>query len=1170
MNAFTKQITLDDKYTRDSGSVYLTGIQALVRMVLDRGRMDRAAGLHTGGFISGYRGSPLSGLDQQMQAAETHLSRFDIVFQPGVNEELGATAVWGSQKVGEHGAGSDYDGVFGVWYGKAPGVDRAGDVLKHANAGGTAAKGGVLALCGDDHLAKSSTIACQSEFALMDAEIPVLNPADLQDVLDYGLLGLELSRYSGLWTGLIALADTMDSSGIVSVDPGRLMVRLPNAHHDPRATMRQNRPMQLATRVENEVLVRDLRLPAARAFVRANRLDQHRFGADKPRYGLVATGKAYRDLRQALDMLGVSQSRAEALGLAIYKVAMPWPLEGIGLRDFASGLERLMVVEHKRALMEPQIKDMAYHWPSDERPQVWGKTSPDGAPFLPSVRDLSVAELVPALLGFLPDLAGDDQVREIARRIEAQRNWADANEETAKRSPYFCSGCPHNSSTVVPDGARSMPGIGCHAMAELSGRTTDGLVAMGGEGAHWIGQAPFERDQHTFVNLGDGTYYHSGILAIRQAVAARARVTYKILFNDAVAMTGGQTHDGPLTVEQITRQVSAEGVGKVVVVSEQPRRFGAANALAEGVVVHHRDMLADVQVDCAAFPGVSVIVYDQTCAAEKRRRRKRGLMADPKTRLFINPKVCEGCGDCTVQSNCVSIEPLETTHGTKRVINQSSCNKDYSCIKGFCPSFVQVEEAEVMKVRGKGQVLVDLAADLPVKPPASLSETVNVLITGIGGQGVTTVAAVLAMAAHVDGLNVSTLDMTGLAQKGGPVTSQIRFGRPGEAIQGPRVPVASLDVLLASDLLVAGGVDTLALLDEGKTKAFANGHVTPTAEFTIKQTQSFRRDRLVTLLKGAVRDLKVQDVTQIAERLLGDGIYANMMLVGMAYQAGVLPLSLDGLEMAVRLNGASVDTNLQAFHAGRLLTERADDVLALIPQRTAPKVMDLDERVTFLADALRAYQDDAYAARFLDVVARVRAVDDTRPGGGLRITRLVADNLYRLMAYKDEYEVARLYADPDFEQQLNAQFSSRSAVRVMLAPPFLSRIDPTSGRPKKMAFGPWVFTVFRGLAKLKIVRGRWYDPFGHTAERKAERAWVIIYLSDIERIIESLGDDTPYGLLAEIARVPDRIRGFGPVKHKAMQDASNRRKQLLERLNGDAHRSEPATQGPVEMMDAAE
>ncbi|WP_350334798.1 indolepyruvate ferredoxin oxidoreductase family protein [Coralliovum pocilloporae] len=1167
MNAFAKRITLDDKYARENGSVYLTGIQALVRVALDRARLDRLAGLHTGGFISGYRGSPLGGFDQQLEAAQAHLDELDIVFQPGVNEELGATAVWGSQKVGEAGAGSDYDGVFGIWYGKAPGVDRASDALKHANVSGSSAKGGALAICGDDHLAKSSTMTCQSEFALMDAEIPVLNPADLQDVLDYGLLGLELSRYSGLWVGLIALADTMDSSGIVSVDPERLAVNLPRAHHDPRLAAKQNRPVRLATRLENEVLVRELRLPAARAFVRANRLDAIRFGSDRPRFGIVATGKAYRDLRQALEVLGIGHARAVELGIGLYKVAMPWPLENVSFSNFARGLDRLMVVEHKRALMEPQIKDIAYHWSADERPQIWGKATPDGAPFMPSIRDLSVAELVPALLGFMPELARDDAIRSVAQRIEEQAVWADAHQDTAKRTPYFCSGCPHNSSTVVPEGARAMPGIGCHAMAELSGRVTDGLVAMGGEGVHWVGQAPFERDGHAFVNLGDGTYYHSGILAIRQSVAARVPVTYKVLFNDAVAMTGGQAHDGPLSVEQITRQVSAEGVEKICVVSEEPERFTGSSLLAPNVPVHDRDELALVQADCAAYPGVSVIIYDQTCAAEKRRRRKKGLHDDPPKRLFINPKVCEGCGDCTVQSNCVSLEPLETDHGTKRAINQSSCNKDYSCVKGFCPSFVWVDDAELKRSdKGDGLDIAALAADLPRIRERELKETVNLLITGIGGMGVTTVAAVLAMAAHVDGVNVSTLDMTGLAQKGGPVTSQIRFGGKGASIQGPRIPVASLDILLASDLLVAGSAETLMLLNDEKTVAVANGHVTPTAEFTIKQTLSFNEEKLSHTLREATRDLVLHDVAQVAERVLGDAIYTNMLLVGMAYQRGVLPLTLDAVEMAIRLNGAAIDRNIRAFHAGRVLFSRPEALLNEIPVREKPAEMGLDERIAFLGEELTGYQDEAYARRFRDVVERVRRMDEVQPHGGLRITGLVAENLYRLMAYKDEYEVARLYADPAFEEALSAQFSSRSKIRVMLAPPLLSPIDPVSGRPKKRAFGPWVFGAFRLLSRLKGLRGHWYDPFGHTAERKAERALIETYLSDVELILAELDGPVPYGLLAEIARVPDAIRGFGPVKEQVMEKAAKRRLTLLNRLEAERINHED---GP-HLMEAAE
>ncbi|MEI2383919.1 indolepyruvate ferredoxin oxidoreductase family protein [Breoghania sp. JC706] len=1152
MNALTGSVfgpvSLDDKYVSSDGRVYLSGIQALVRVALDRGRLDRAAGLDTGGFISGYRGSPLAGYDKEIERAGRLLKDYDIVFQPGVNEELGATAVWGTQKVTMHGQGSTKDGVFGIWYGKAPGVDRAGDALRQASASGTDPNGGVLALAGDDHLAKSSIIPAQSEFFFQHAEIPVFNPADIQDVLDYGLHGLEMSRYSGLWSGMICLADTMDASGIVSVDDDRLRFIHPPIleGHD---LGDRHKPLLLKYRLEIERVMRDARIPAAQAYVRANGLDGIRFGAEYPRIGLVATGKAYRDLRQALQLLGIDEARAKAMGLAIYKVAVPWPLEPVALAKFARGIDRLLVVEHKRAFIEPQIKEIFYNWPADRRPPVWGKKTPDGDPFLPDVLELSAADLVVGLLAFLPQSHVTDEMRDVAASMARQAQWAAENAEDAVRSPYFCSGCPHSTSTKVPEGARVMPGIGCHAMTEINERTTEGQIAMGGEGVPWVGQAPFAKDKHVFVNLGDGTYFHSGILAIRQAVAAKVNATYKILFNDAVAMTGGQTHDGPLNVPTITRQLAAEGVGRIVVVSERPELYEGRRDLAPGVPVHDRAELMGVQDDLAAYPGVSAIIYDQTCAAEKRRRRKKGLYEDPDKRLFINDRVCEGCGDCSVQSNCLSVEPVATDFGEKRRINQSSCNKDYSCVKGFCPSFVWVEGAELKKSDGGSVDLDALVAKLPEVQPAGLDDTVNMLIAGIGGMGVTTVAAVLAMAAHVDGINASTLDMTGLAQKGGPVTSHVRFSGRDRPVEGPRVPTATLDVLLASDMVVSCGSEVLTLMNPDKARVFANARVAPTAEFVMKQTLSFDEARMMATLKKASRGVTARDVAGIAEKLLGDAIYTNMMLVGMAWQSGTLPLTFEAIDTAIRLNGAAVKQNLRAFQAGRVLAHDADAILAGLPKEDVPEEMDLETRIAFLAGELERYQDQAYANRFTQLMERVVAADTARGIGAMRLSRTVAENLYKVMAIKDEYEVARLYAEPEFEEKLRNTFADPKKLKVVLAPPLFSRLDPATGRAKKTAYGPWIFKAFRMLAGLKRVRGTFLDPFARTAERKAEFALREEYVRDVELILKRI-ESGNYGLLVELARVPDQIRGYGPVKDDNMAKAAEKRALLLKRLDG--------------------
>ncbi len=1155
MNAIVEPVGLDDKYTASSGRAYMTGIQALVRIALDRGRLDRANGLDTGGFISGYRGSPLAGYDTELARAARFLTEYDVHFQPGVNEELGATAVWGSQKVGLHGQGSTKDGVFGIWYGKAPGVDRAGDALRQASASGTDPNGGVLALAGDDHLAKSSIIPAQSEFFFQHAEIPVLNPADIQDVLDYGLHGLEMSRHCGLWTAMICLADTMDASGIVRVDDTRLrFVRPPLL--DGHDLGDRTKPLLLKYRLEIERVMRDARVPAAQAYVRANGLEGIRFGAEYPRIGLVATGKAYRDLRQALQLLGIDEARAKAMGVAIYKVAMPWPLEPVGLSSFARGIDRFLVVEHKRAFMEPQIKDLFYNWPVDRRPPVWGKQTPDGNPFLPDVLELSAADLVVALNAFLPQDHITEEMRAVAERMAHQAQWAASHAEGGVRTAYFCSGCPHSTSTKVPDGARALPGIGCHAMTEINERTTDGQIAMGGEGVPWIGQMPFARDKHVFANLGDGTYFHSGILAIRQSVAAKSSITYKILFNDAVAMTGGQTHDGPLDVPTLTRQLAAEGVGKIVLVSERPELYAGRSDLAPGVPVHERDELMQVQEELAAYPGVSAMIYDQTCAAEKRRRRKKGLYEDPDKRLFINERVCEGCGDCSVQSNCLSVEPIETDFGQKRRINQSSCNKDFSCVKGYCPSFVWVEGAELKKSDGGSVDLDALVAELPVVKPATLTGTHNTLIAGIGGMGVTTVSAVLAMAGHVDGINASTLDMTGLAQKGGPVTSHVRFSPASMPVEGPRIPTAALDVLLASDMVVSCGSDVLTMMKSGHSRTFANSHVAPTAEFVMKQTLSFDEARMMGTLKKASGEVMARDVAGIAEKLLGDAIFTNMMLIGMAWQSGALPLSFAAIDTAIRLNGAAVSQNLRAFQAGRVLAHDPQALLAGLTMEKAPEPMGLESRIAFLTDELSRYQDDAYAQRFADLVTKVRDVDEARGVGAMRLTRTVADNLYKVMAIKDEYEVARLYAEPEFRAKLEATFANPKAVKVMLAPPLFARTDPATGRLKKRAYGPWVFKAFGLLAALKGLRGTAFDIFAKNRERKAEFALRDQYMADVEKIVRRIADAN-YGLLVELARIPDQIRGYGVLREEAMAKAAERREMFLKRLDGD----DPLVQG---------
>jgi len=1150
MNGAVRPVSLSDKYVLDQGRVYITGIQALVRLPLDRVRLDRRAGIETRGFISGYRGSPLAGYDQQLIAAKRDLDAHGIVFTPGVNEELAATAVWGSQKVG--GADAAQDGVFGIWYGKAPGVDRSTDVFKHANQSGTARHGGVLAIAGDDHLAKSSTVACQSEFQFVDCEIPVLNPADLQDVVDFGLYGLELSRWSGLWVSMIAVADTMDGSGIVEVGLDRHVFKTPREELDPRRRGEVDRPMLLKTRLDNERSVREIRLPAAIAHARANRIDRHAFGSRRPRVGFVATGKAYRDLRQALALLGIDDAEASRLGIAIYKVGMSWPLEPTGISTFARGLERLVVVEHKRALMEPQIKEIAYHWPEHQRPQIWGKTTPTGEPFLAAIKELSAADIVPALMAVVPRLAEISSVRDAADALVAQTMWAVGHAADARRSPYFCSGCPHNSSTKTPEGARSMPGIGCHAMTEIAERTTEGLTAMGGEGVPWVGQAPFSKTAHMFANLGDGTYFHSGIMAIRQAIAAKVAITYKILFNDAVAMTGGQHVDGQLTVPQLTRQIEAEGAAKIVVVADDPTKYGARNGFAAGVEVRPREELLLVEQELAAVPGCTVLIYDQVCAAEKRRRRKKGTFPDPAKRLFINDRVCEDCGDCSKQSNCVAVEPVTTAFGRKRRINQGNCNKDFTCETGFCPSFVEVIGGR-LKRSGTRLDPAELAGDLPAPARARLDRVHNLLIAGIGGMGVTTAAAVLAMAAHIDGLDTATLDMTGLAQKGGPVTSHVRIAPFALPIEGPRVPTASLDVLIATDMLVAAGAEQLAMASPQRTAVFANRRIQPTAEFVLRQTQTFHASRLAATLEEVAARFRDFDAGDLAERLFGDALYVNMMLIGAALQAGELPISLTALETAVRLNGAAVEGNLAAIAVGRALIAAPERVAALVTPRAAVDPADetLEARLDGLAADLVAYQDRRLADDFRARIERLRAAEARAFAGQTTLTRGVMEMLHRVTAIKDEWEVARHLSDPAFAAQLAETFEGASEVRFVLAPPLFARRDPATGRPKKTSFGPWLRPFLGLFARLRRVRGTLMDPFGHSDERKAERALRDAYRGDIEEMVAILdreGGAARLDLLVDLSQWPREARGYGPIKQAGMERATARRAEVRARL----------------------
>jgi len=1158
-----RQVSLDDRYDATDGTVYLTGTQALVRLPLMQRQRDAAAGLNTAGYISGYRGSPVGGYDQALWRAKRVLDAHHVRFVPGLNEDLAATAIWGTQQLGVF-PGARYDGVFGIWYGKGPGVDRSGDALRHANQAGSARHGGVLAVAGDDHGAKSSTMAAQTDFVFQAVGIPVLAPATVQDYLDLGLHGFAMSRFSGLWIGLKAVTDTIEVAGIVDVSSGRLRIAVPGDFTLPPGGLNLRWPEESFLKLE-ERLAR-WKLPAALAYARANRLDRHAFGrrdGEPARLGIVSTGKSWLDVMQALADLGIDEAGARAAGIKVWKVAMPWPIEPEGLRAFAAGCEELLVIEEKRSLIESQLKEALY--PLADRPRVVGKADEHGAPLVPEFGEISpslCARIVAARLrqwSGRPDDARGALSGELVARVDARLARLDAKEQAApsppqsiERIPYFCSGCPHNTSTRVPEGSRALAGIGCHTMAMWMGRSTATFTHMGGEGMTWVGQAPFSETKHVFQNLGDGTYFHSGSLAIRHAVATKTPITYKILFNDAVAMTGGQKHDGQLTPRMIARQVRAEGVEKVVVVTDEPGKYPSGYFDVD-VAVHHRSRLDEVQRELREFPDVSVLIYDQTCAAEKRRRRKRGEFPDPPRRAFINEAVCEGCGDCGIKSNCVSIEPIDTEFGRKRTINQSSCNKDFSCVEGFCPSFVTVHGGRLRRKPPPATTPSSSPADglpSPVLPP--IRGSYGLLVTGIGGTGVVTIGQLLGMAAHLEGKGVTVLDVTGLAQKNGAVMSFVRFAEPGEPLYAPRIGTAEADAVLGCDVVVTAGREALARMGEGRTRVVANVASTPTADFTRNPDWTFPLGGMASAIVGAVGGDSAWfvDGTRFATALLGDAIAANPFMLGYAWQRGLVPLSAAAIERAIELNDVAVEQNKAAFAWGRVAAFDPARVEAVVEPADTPPASrrlsgSLDEIVARRVDELVDYQDERYARRYAAAVERVKAAERALVGDGpLALTEAVARNLYKLMAYKDEYEVARLYTSGQFLERLAGRFEGDYRLGFHLAPPLFARRN-ASGEPVKREYGPWVFKMFGLLARLRRLRGTPLDPFGRSEERRTERRLVADYEADIERLLAAL-DRERLPLATRIASIPEEIRGFGHVKARRLEAALLRRQQLFD------------------------
>ncbi len=1197
-------VSLDDKYALENGRALMSGTQALVRLPMLQKKRDAFNGLNTAGFISGYRGSPLGGYDQALWAAKKHLAAQNIVFQPGVNEELAATAVWGSQQLDLYPQSNKFDGVFGIWYGKGPGVDRCSDVFKHANMAGTSKHGGVIALAGDDHIAKSSTAAHQSDHIFKACGLPVFFPSSVQDILDMGLHAFAMSRFAGVWSGMKTIQEIVESTASVFVDPDRVDIVIPTDFTMPEGGLQIRWP---DAPLEQEARLMDYKWYAALAYVRANKLNHNVIegpaGGSSDRFGIIASGKAYNDTRQALHDLGLDDAECRRLGLRLHKVNVVWPLEATITRDFAQGLQEILVVEEKRQVIEYQLKEELYNWRADVRPNVlgkfdeadgddsggeWSQPNPAKNWLLRAQADLTPAIIGRAIAKRLKKLGVDADTQ---ARMDARIAMIDAKERSlaaplaltsagvlaltptlsqgereqtgetagavsqaeADRTPFFCSGCPHNTSTKVPEGSRAVAGIGCHYMAVWMDRSTVTFSQMGGEGVSWVGQAAFTTDKHVFANLGDGTYYHSGLLAVRQSIAAKVNITYKILFNDAVAMTGGQPVDGTLKVPEMTRELDAEGAVRILVVTDEPEKYDdpeVAERLAKGVTVHHRDELDAVQKQLRDVEGCTIIIYDQTCATEKRRRRKRGTLVDPAKRVVINELVCEGCGDCSVQSNCLSVEPVETEFGRKRRINQNSCNKDYSCVKGFCPSFITVEGGQL---KGKAKEASKDASNarpnpftLPALPEPSLPVAEapwGIIVAGVGGTGVITIGQLLGMAAHLEGKGIVTQDSAGLAQKGGATWSHIQIANRADAILTTKVGTAEADLVIGCDPIVTANKATLAAMREGRTYVAMNTHGSPTAAFVTNpnwQFPSAHCDAAVLNAAGAA-NIGTLDADQLAVQLVGDSLYTNPLMLGYAWQKGRVPLSHAALLRAIELNNVQVENNKLAFEWGRRAAHDLAAVQALLKPAALGssviefirKTVNLDDLIARRIEFLSGYQNAAYAQTYKAFVDKVRAAE--APLDSKKLTEAVARYLFKLMAYKDEYEVARLHTDASFLASVAARFEGDYKLHYHLAPPLTAKKN-AKGELQKRPFGPWMLSAFKVLARLKGVRGTPFDVFGRTAERRTERALIGEYRASIDELLASLNAGN-LGLAAEIARIPEEIRGYGHVKERHLHAA---------------------------------
>jgi indolepyruvate ferredoxin oxidoreductase len=1119
---------LDECYRFESDTLFITGLQALVRLLLAQQQRDARAGLNTAGFVSGYRGSPLGGLDKELIRAKPYLDKANIRFQPGLNEDLAATSIWGSQQTGLF-PGAKYDGVFGLWYGKGPGVDRSGDAFKHGNYAGTSRYGGVIVAAGDDHTCKSSSLPQQSEYNFIDAAMPILNPSDIQEVVNLGLYGYAMSRFSGCWVGFKVIQETADATQTILHDQDELKIVLPDFDMPPGGlNIRWPDPPN-----DQEYRLAHHKLKAAVEFARINQLNHLVVDSDKSYLGIVTTGKAHLDVLQALEDLGIDRARASEIGIKIFKVGMSWPLEPQGIREFAEGLDEIIVVEEKRSVIESQLKEQLYNWQAKLRPLILGKRDDLGQWMLPSAGELTPARIARVLAARMRRFYSSEHVDQRVGFLEVQEKYFEARITDAERKPHFCSGCPHNTSTRVPEGSRAIAGIGCHFMAAWMDRDTETYTQMGGEGATWIGQAPFTETNHVFQNIGDGTYAHSGILAIRAAVAAGVNITYKVLFNDAVAMTGGQVVEGDLTVARVAQQLAAEGVKPILIVSDYPEKHLRTDELPSFVTVHHRHHLDSLQRELRQAPGVSALIYDQTCAAELHRKRKRGLVAYPDRRVVINELVCEGCGDCNVQSNCLSVMALETEFGRKRRINQTSCNQDFSCLEGFCPSFVSLIGASRMDTTRP------MAHELPKLPEperCANGSAYNILIAGVGGTGVVTASGLIGLAAHLEGKVVLQLDQTGLAQKFGAVLSHVRIASERDRIHGMRIPHGQVDLLLGADLMIATDKEPLAMLSAKRSAVVVNTHAEMPPRFIAEPDMDYPVESMLDELRRHSRPdgLSTLDATRLASAILGDSIAANVLLLGFAFQKGLIPLSSEALYRALELFGRNVEMNKLTFDWGRYTAADPASVLALAQGTepgTEPKSVEdlIDRRAAFLVD----YQNEALAARYRDRVGKLVARERELAPDSDQLGVAAAKSYFKLLAYKDEYEVARLHTSGDFLPELRRNFGAGFKLRFHFSPPVLAAIDPETGRPKKYEFGGWMLPVLRVLAKFKFLRGSAWDPFGRTRERRIERELIAEYEQLMDRIAAEL-NPAKLDLAVEILAAAQSIRGYGPIKDESI------------------------------------